>query len=55
MVDPCAPVARRLFQKVVRHLHEVIRDVETPCEAQVEFLRQYDRGFFANGMLVPAM
>jgi hypothetical protein len=30
-----APIARDLFQKIVRHLDEVVLNVESACEAEI--------------------
>src|SRR6185295_13429974 len=46
--DPDAPVAYRLFEKVVCDLDEVVLDAEAPCETEIEFLGQGNRSLFAE-------
>src|SRR5262245_16227341 len=46
--DPDAPVAYRLFEKVVRDLHQIVFNTESPRESEIEFLRQRDGSFLAE-------
>ena len=46
--DPDAPVAYRLFKKVVCDFDEVVFNAESPREAKIELLSQRDRSFIAE-------
>src|SRR4029077_11057287 len=46
--DPDAPIAYRLFEKVVCDFDEGIFDAEAPRQPEIEFLSQCDRNFIAE-------